>query len=191
MKENKPHITLRAFALGLATALSSPAAAQVSAPALYDVREIQVENARLSNADLTAECGATSGEVSAIALKTLLSDSLPAFTIVDAPPPRPNVMRIDLLPIVSTIRTDEKTCTSWVSLQARSENRVVLPPVKTPRNIVVVYWEGGTLVHSLATAHPQAIINAADKLSEQFARQYRLDQPPQDPVGGTQPPSED
>ena len=156
-----------------------PALAQTPvAPSLYGVGEIQVQHTRLANPAVTATCGLSSGEISHIALKSLKNDSLPAFSVINAPAPKEDVARIDLLPTVASIQTTEGTCTSWVAFTAQGRNLVVLPPVSTARSVVVTYWEGGLLVHSKKEQHPQSLVNAIDKLVLQFARQYRLDQPP-------------
>ncbi|HAX92136.1 MAG TPA: hypothetical protein DCY07_08040 [Rhodospirillaceae bacterium] len=149
------------------------------APSLYGVGEIQVQHTRLANPAVTATCGLSSGEISHIALKSLKNDELPAFSVINAPASKEDVARIDLLPTVASMQTNETSCTSWIAFSAQGRNLVVLPPVSTARSVVVTYWEGGLLVHSTVEKHPQALVNAIDKLVVQFARQYRLDQPPE------------
>lgn len=149
-----------------------------SAPALYGVGEIQVQNARLGNSEATANCGMSSGEISNAVIKAFSGDLLPVFSPLNAPPEKESVARIDLLPTVMSMQTDDKTCTSWVSFSAQSHNPVVLTPIETPRYITVSYWDGGMLVHSTKGGHAQTLINAIDKIVGQFMRQYKLDQPP-------------
>ncbi len=149
-----------------------------SAPALYNIGEIQVQNARLGNSEATANCGMSSGEISDAVIKSFRGDSLPVFSPINAPPSKESVARIDLLPTVMSLQTDDKTCTSWVSFSAQSRNLVILPPIKTPRYITATYWEGGMMVYSTKGGHAQAIINAIDKITGQFSRQYKIDQPP-------------
>lgn len=183
MKEWKEHIVMNvnksSLFIGLVASLcAGDAFAQKSAPSLYMVGELMVHSARLGNPAMTASCGLSSGEVSHIVLKSLKNDNLPAISIINAPPPKNNVARIDILPTMMSIKTDDKTCTSWISLSAQTRDLVVLPPLEVPRNVVVTYWDGGLLVHSRIEGHAQATINAVDKLAEQFSRQYRMDQPP-------------
>lgn len=149
-----------------------------SAPALYGIQEIQVQNARLSNKDTTSQCGLSSGEIADAAVKTFRRDSFSVFSPINAPPLKEGTARIDLLPTVMSLQTDDKTCTSWVSLSAQSRNLVVLPPIETPRYVTITYWEGGMMAYSTTGTHAQAIVNAIDKISGQFSRQYKMDQPP-------------
>lgn len=149
-----------------------------SAPALYGISEIQVQDARLGNSEATANCGMSSGEISNAVLRSLRAGSLPVFSPISAPPLKKETARINLLPTVMSLQTDDKTCTSWVSFSAQNRHLVVLPPIETPRYITVTYWDGGMMVHSIKSTHAQAMINAIDKIVGQFSRQYKLDQPP-------------
>ena len=161
--------------------LVSPVAAlaQASAPALYDVKELQVQHGRIGNPKASANCGTSSGEVSMMVLKALQADKLPAFSVLNAPKQNPNVARIDIYPDVVTLQPREKECISWVSISAQSREILQINPIATPRNLMSTYWQGGMMVGSNVTAHANTINDAFAKLGAQFSRQYRLDQPPE------------
>jgi len=149
-----------------------------AAPALYGVKEIQVQQSRLANPQASANCGTSSGELSAMLLKAFKADGLPAFSILGATPVKQGTARIDIFPDVATLQPRDKECVSWVSFTAQSKDVLRVYPVETPRNLITTYWSGGLMIGTSAAAHPAALNEAVTKLEAAFSRQYRLDQPP-------------
>lgn len=162
----------------LGLALASTQAAAQAVPAMSGVQEVQVQHARVGNSAATGACGTSSGEIAADVLKVLKGDNIPAFSVIDAPPPRMGVARIDLIPEIITLQQQGLTCTSWISLFAQSRGSIRVPPVETPRNITALYWRGGLMISTTQAGHPRALTEAFGKLALQFSRQYRMDQPP-------------
>jgi len=154
------------------------AQAQQVAPALFNVQEIQVQHGRIGSAVASANCGVSTGEIAAMVLAALKVENLPVFSVLNAPPLRPSVARVDAFPDVITLQPREKECISWVALSVQSKEPLQIDPIKTPRNLITTYWTGGLMVGSSALNHANTIKDAYLKLAEQFGRQYRLDQPP-------------
>lgn len=157
--------------------------AEASAPALFGVKEIQIEHARMGNAAASAACGTSGGEIAKMVEDSLKMDNLPVFSMVNAPNEKPDSVRITLLPEVTTLQPTDKSCVSWLSLSAQSRNTLLISPLPTPRHAMVTYWSGGVMISSNVSSHSRTINEAVDKLCAQFSRQYRLDQPPVLPAG--------
>jgi hypothetical protein len=180
---NKRDLGVRFAGILLALGLyASPSAAEtataVSAPAFSGVKEIIVDSVHMSLTANGTGCALARGEVDTALLKMLKNAGLPVFSPVDAKPPMLGVGRIDLIPEIVSISSQGTECASWVALSAQTHSTVRVPPIETPRNVVVAYWQGGLLIDSSATNQPRAIMEALEKLSVQLAQQYRLDQPP-------------
>ncbi len=157
---------------------ATPALAQGSAPGMMNVKEIQIQHTRIGNNEAADICGIASSDMTLHVLKRLKEDQLPAFPILQAPTPSMDKARIDLQPEVVTLQRQGLECTSWVSLTAQSRGTVRIPPIEFPRYVTITYWRGGLMVGSTQTGHPRAVREAFIKLSGQFSRQFRTDQPP-------------
>lgn len=165
--------------LALGLLLSAPATAlEGSAPALLGVQEIQVQHGRLGNNAASDMCGLSSSDAATQVLNILKEEQLPVFAVMDAPMPRMGIARIDLLPEIVSLQREGLDCTSYVSLTAQTHSTVRVPPIETPRNVWVTYWRGGLMISSTQVGHLRAVREALTKLSQQFAKQYRSDQPP-------------
>ena len=149
-----------------------------AAPAMYNVKEMQMQHGRIANPTASANCGTSSGEIATMFMNAFKVDGLPVFSVLGAPPPKQGVARIDIYPDVVTLQPREKECVSWVSLTAQSKELLRIVPIDTPRNLITNYWSGGLMVGSGVSGHPAALNEAVQKLTAQFSRQYRLDQPP-------------
>lgn len=158
--------------------IANPVWAQGSTPALSGVSEIQIQPGRMGNKPASDSCGLSSGEVAAQIQDFLKTHNLPVYSIMDTPEQIQGRARIELLPEVVTLNPQGIDCVSWVAMSAQSRASLVIPPVRTPRNVTVTYWRGGLMVSSTQISHPRAMKEALEKLSGQLARQYRLDQPP-------------
>lgn len=182
MTANKPHAPFRfisSFFLGVCLFLAvTEARAQGSAPSLMGVTEIQVQHARFGNTAASDGCGLSNSIASGHILEKLKEVQLPAFSVMDAPALKMGVARIDLMPEVVTMQKQGLDCTSWVALMAQSRVSTRIPPIETPRNVTVTYWRGGLMISSPQVSHPRAVREALYKLSLEFAKQYRADQPP-------------
>lgn len=157
-------------------------AAEGSAPAMSNVKEILVLGVKPGNEAVTQMCGIKPDKLTQYIVKTLKSYSLPATSALEAKPTRFDTARIEVLPEILSTNTQGIECTSWVSLTAQSENTLHIPPIETPRNVLVTYWRGGVLVSSVVPSHQQVLTNTFEKLCRKFAQQYRMDQPPPLPV---------
>ena len=154
------------------------AQAQSTAPELFGVREVVVEAARFDDPKASDTCGLSREFVSSTLAKSFAGTGVPAISAVDVRPPMLGVARVQLIPEIST-RTDENlSCVSWISLSTESHANVVLSPIATPRSVTVVYWRQHMLAASGQSGHTQAVGNVLQKMAEQFAQQYTLDQPP-------------
>jgi hypothetical protein len=89
------------------------------------------------------------------------------------------VARIELVPEIASVSTQELDCTSWISLTAQNQTNVHIPPVDTLRNVTVVYWKQGSMVTSGQALHHALIGDLLKKMADQFAQQYHIDQPPE------------
>lgn len=164
--------------------LLAPCAAQAleTAPPLYGVNEMVIQHSRMGNPTASAACTISSGEVSRMVLEAMKTNNLPALSVLSAPPLKAGVERIDVFPDVVTLQPRDKECVSWVSFAVQSKAALNLPPVTTPRSMIVTYWTGGLMVSSTVAAHPTVVNEAVKKLAGQLAQQYRNDQPAQVPL---------
>jgi len=183
MNANKVSLAcLFAVVLGLFLSATAQAEEKVvaikAAPALYGVKEFQVQYGRVGNQAASANCGTSSGELATMVLKSLKSDGLPAFPVLGAQPVSPGVARIDIFPDIVTLQPRDKECVSWVSITAQSKDVLRVYPVETPRNLLTTYWTGGLMISSSQSGHPTSLNDAIAKLTAALSRQYRLDQPP-------------
>jgi len=166
------------------SAADSSAIYAATAPALSNVKEMIVQNVRTGGvlAKSKRNCGINSEALTSHLIKLLKNYGLPAFSPVEAKPAQMDVARIEIHPEVVTSNSQDVECTSWVSLSAQTQNALRVPPVETPRSVVVTYWRGGLMVNSLETAHAHVVAEAFEKLVRQLSSQYNRDQPPQIPV---------
>lgn len=174
----------RAFAIiGLVLAgcwftLPPVLASEGSAPALSNIQELVVQNIRFGNNTGKSICGVRDDVLLARVVQDLKSYNLPAFSVMEAKPIKIGVARVEIVPEILSTNSQGIECTSWVSLTAQSNNTLRIPPIETPRNIIVTYWRANILVSSSENAHPQVLNDAFDKLTRKFAQQFRMDQPP-------------
>ena len=170
------------FGILLAVGFGANASAQnapANAPPFYGVKEMRLQYPRLGNPDATSKCGLSSQELMTLILKGLTTLGLPVFSVVDAPPFKPEVARVDLFPDVVTLQPQEAICISWVSLTAQSNEIINLPPVEVPRSVLVTYFSSGMMFGGSVNGHANAIKDTIDKLGAQLVKQYRNDQPPE------------
>jgi len=174
------------FLLGLSSSAQA-AAVEGSAPALSNVESIVLQSVRVGGTtngvgNVTNACSIARGEIDTALIKILKNYGLPITVPQNAKPAHVGFARIDLVPeVVTSNNQDSSECTTWISLSAQTNSTVRIPPVETPRNVVVTYWRGGLLVTSSPTANGRAINDALDKLARQLSQQYKLDQPPELP----------
>ncbi len=156
-----------------------------AAPAMSGVGEMLIQAPRLGGTSSTANtsaCAVGRGEVEASLYKILKNYGLPVVQAMKAMPQRLDVARVNVLPeIVTAASQDTSECSAWVSLTIQTDSTVTVPPITTPRNVIVTYWRGGLLVSGSATANSRAVVDALDKLARQLVQQYKLDQPPKLP----------
>jgi len=157
------------------------AQAQNTAPGMFGVREVVVEYARFDDSKAADTCGLSRDMVGSALAKALAETMVPAIAVSDVRPPTQGVARIQLIPEIST-RTDESlNCVSRISLAAESHANIVIPPITIPRSVTVVYWRQQRQATSGQSSHAQIIVDILHKMAEQFAQQYKLDQPPELP----------
>jgi|GEM_PF-1727237 len=153
-----------------------------AAPALSGVEEILVQSVRAGGNAAGKTCGVNEDVLTKKLVKSLKSFNTPAVSVIDAKPSKIGVARVEVIPEVMTSGSQGIECTSWVSFSVQTYQTLRVPPVETPRNVIVTYWRGGLMVTSVTMSHLQVLSDAFDRLAEQFGKQYRLDQPPPLPV---------
>ncbi|MDD3288569.1 MAG: hypothetical protein PHX43_06145 [Alphaproteobacteria bacterium] len=167
-------IVLAIAALGLA----SSAHAQTSGNAMLEVKEIVLQHARIGDLKAADYCGFYRGEAMDTLSKLFKQEGMPVTPIAEIKPPVIGQARIDLFPEVVTLDDQSGNCISWIALTAQSQNTLRIPPVETPRSVIITYWRSGLQVSSSQSVHGRVLINTLQKLARQFAEQYKLDQPP-------------
>lgn len=161
--------------------IPSCAYAQGAAPGMSGVKEVVVHYARFTDSKTADTCALERESLANAINKTLTDNAVPAIPVATAKPPMMGVARIDLVPEISTIATQDLDCTSWVSLTAQTQNNVVVPPIEVLRNVKIVYWQQGLMVASPQSTHSDRIAEYLKKMALQFAQRYRMDQPPELP----------
>jgi hypothetical protein len=151
--------------------------AQGVAPEMFGVGEIVINYAQFDDPKASDSCGLSRETIASILAGSLVKTGLPAVSVADARPPIMGVARIQLIPEISSHVDENMDCISWISLSAESRANVVILPVTAPRSIVAVYWRQHTKVYSGQSIHAQKIGDVLKKMADQFAQQYRLDQP--------------
>ena len=169
------------FCLPLCLTPGTGQAQNAAAPEMFGVREVVVEYTRFDNPKTADTCGLSRDALNTLIARTLAGTSVPAVASVDVKPPSIGMARIQLIPEISTRTDDSLNCISWVSLSAESHANVVIAPIATPRSATIVYWRQHALAAGGQSTHIQAVNIVLEKMVEQFAQQYRLDQPPELP----------
>ncbi len=154
------------------------ARAQGSASELFGVREVVVEYVRFVDPKVSDSCNLSREKVATVLAKALEGTTVPAIAALDAKPPVMGIARIQLIPQISSHMGENFDCVSWVSLSAESRAAAVIAPVNTLRSFTAVYWRQSVKVASGSAIHPQLVGDMLQKMTAQFAQQYRLDQPP-------------
>ncbi|NCC03531.1 MAG: hypothetical protein EOM37_05720 [Proteobacteria bacterium] len=147
-------------------------------PSLYGVDNFLIHQARLANDVASANCGVSSRTASETTLASLKTATLSVVSASEINKLDKDSSTVTILPEVVTMQPNEKSCLSWVSLSVQTRNVVNLPPRKDPRDIKLVYWEGGLLVSTSPHAHQRGVNEALFKLSSLLSTQYFRDQPP-------------
>ena len=166
--------------LAITLTLPPPAQAQdasTMAPSFFGVSEFIVQHPRFGNTKASAACGTSTGEFTKLLLAALKTSKLPAISVVGAPVSRPHVERVNICPDVVTVQPRDDECVSWISLSVEKKAELRLDPIDTPRKMTVTYWSGGVMTGTTAASHAISLKDAAEKLSQQLARQYFADQP--------------
>lgn len=152
-------------------------------PSLLNVKEIVIQNPRIGNPRAADMCSLSQQDFLNSIDRTMKTDNVPAVLINKAKPGLASIARIDVIPEIVAIdnavqnKTDEN-CTTWVSLVAQTQNVLVVPPVETPRSVVVTYWRSGLIVQSPQTSHNRLVNETLQKLTRDFDKQYQVAQPP-------------
>lgn len=168
-------------ALALAGLLSLPAfSAQASniVPSLYNVEDFVVDFALFGNEKSSNSCGIFKRDLTDQTLKRLQKENLPARASMGRNVKDQSKVSVTLVPKVITIQPSSKQCTSWISLSAQTRNGINLPPADYHREVRLVYWDGGILVHTAEHSHGRSVKEAIDKLIDQLVVRYDADQPP-------------
>ena len=153
------------------------AKAEGAATAMYGVKEILAHYPRINNPEAAGFCGLAHVDLLAGMMKDLKAYNIPIFPPLEAMPPQIGVSRIELWPEIYTLNNEGIDCTSWVSMSARTENNLTIPPVNIPRSVIINYWDKGTMVTSSESQHMRVVSAALIKLGEDFAKRYVSDQP--------------
>lgn len=175
MTGNKLYAASLVLFLGL-TAV--PACAQTSMMGLAYVEEIVIQTPRFGNAADSRKCELSENDIMGFVLNKLKAEGLPAYSLLDSPPPNEKKARIFIVPEVTTMEVRGVACVSSVTLTAKSPATLSLPPIPVPRSVTITYWSAGLMVNSSRAGHPQVIEGGLEKLAEFFGREYRLAQPP-------------
>jgi hypothetical protein len=154
-----------------------PACAQTtSGPALLDVKEILLQYPRVANGRASDACGLSREGVSNALDAAFKLDNMPFIAANKAKPS--SAAQIDIVPEIVTLSLQGKTCFSWIALTAQTKNIVKIPPIETPRSVLVVYWRSGLLVTGDINQYEKVVADEFQKLAHAFAKQYQTDQPP-------------
>jgi hypothetical protein len=152
--------------------------AQGAAPEMFGVSEVIIEYARFDDPKTANGCGLSREEIASALVESFAGTTVPTVAAVEARPPVMGIARIQLIPEISTYMNENFDCISWVSLSAESHANTVIPPINTLRSITAIYWRQHAKVASGQSNHSQQVKALLKKLADQFAQQYRLDQPP-------------
>lgn len=163
--------------------LPSSAYAQGAAPAMTGVQEVIVQYTHFAIPKNSGLCGLEREAIAETLNKSMTFNMVPAFPVASAKPPMMGTARIELVPEIHTVATQTLDCTSWVSLTAQTQSNVHIAPVDVLRNVKIVYWQQGALVSSSQSMHAGQVAELLTKMAQQFAQQYRMDQPPSLPAG--------
>lgn len=162
------------------TFLFSPLPAQAShiVPSLYKVEDFVVDLTRFNDERKANTCGLFRRDVTDLVLEKMKRDGLPARASLGRDVTDDSKVSVDIVPQIITIKPKEKQCTSWIKLSAQTRNAINLPPATYHREVRLIYWDGGILVHTTEHAHGRSVGEALEKLIDQLVIRYETDQPP-------------
>lgn len=152
--------------------------ASKSLPSLAMITELLIQPPQLGNKTDSRVCNLSSNDIADIITKKLKLGGLPVTSLIDAKPPELGAVRVFVTPEVTTMDLQNVACVSYVSLTIKSQETLLIPPIKYPRYVTVNYWGAGIMVNSSRAGHMNAVEDGFDKLSKYLARQFRQDQPP-------------
>lgn len=156
----------------------SYASSEKSLPGFAYVNELLIQPPHLGNKSESKTCGISPNIITDIVLKKLKHNALPATSLLDAKNAKPEDVRVFIVPEVTTMDIQNFACVSYVSLTAKSQATLIIPPIKYPRNITVQYWSAGVMVSSSRAGHARSIETGFESLAQALAKTYRLAQPP-------------
>jgi len=145
---------------------------------MYGVREVVLDHAQFDDPRASDTCGLSRALIAKVVANNLKGTSVPAIPVDEARPPVAGIFRINLVPVISTYVDETLGCVSWISLSAENRVSLMVPPLNVQRAVLAVFWRGHTKVVSTHSTHPPKVSDSLKTLVDKFARQFRIDQPP-------------
>ena len=180
MTETKAYKLLTPFliALPILGLIATPAVANNTIMGMAYIQEIVIQTPRIGNLNDSKKCGLSENSISDFVLQKLRKEQLPVFSLIDAPKPKKDVARLYIVPEATTMEVRNFACVSYISLTAKAQATLPIPPIEVPRHITISYWGAGLMVNSSHPGHKRVTEAGFEKLATLFARQYKLAQPP-------------
>lgn len=158
----------------------TPCMAQAAgaAASLFGVKGVVVQSVVFSNKKIADACNLNSDSLMQVVKKSLQTNGVPAVTAAEVNLDTITPAHIDLLPEVTSMDNQGFDCTSWISLSAQTNSNVIVPPIDTLRNVVVLYWHDGSLVETSQVLHERTLEDSLQKMTMRLADKFKADQPP-------------
>jgi hypothetical protein len=149
-----------------------PPAQQVyTAPALYEIKEVFIDYPIMIDPKISSDCGLTRESMLTALQRNLQDPGLDVMALNDT---HPRVgARVNLTVEVATIKQG-KTCTSWIEMPFTDKAPIMLPPVRVPRSLTLVFWQQKKIVDSSDERHQAAVNDMLSSMVRQFLRDVKL-----------------
>jgi hypothetical protein len=151
--------------------------AQGTAPEMFGVGEVVVEYAQFADPSASDTCSLSREQIASVLSEAFVGTKVPAVAASEAKPQILGIARIQFVPMISSHVDENLGCISWISVSAESRINAVIPPVSPPRSVTAVYWRQNAKVSSGQSIHAKKVAEILKKIVDQFAQQYKLDQP--------------
>lgn len=142
-----------------------------SAPSLYALKEVVISYPIFADAKLSSDCGLTR-EAILTALQRNMQD--PGLDVMMVNETHPRVAtRVNLTVEITTARQG-RICWSWIHMPFTDRTPILLPPVKIPRMLTLVFWEQKKMVESTDERHQTAVNDMVASMARSFLRDVKL-----------------
>lgn len=150
---------------------SQPGQKVYTAPSLYLLKEVFIDYPILTDPKVSSDCGLTRESMLTSLQRNLQDPGLDVMAL-NAVHAREGT-RVNLAVEVMTVKQG-KSCISWIDMPFSDKAPIMLPPVKVPRSLTLLFWQQKKVVSSSDDRHQATINDMLGTMVRQFLRDVKL-----------------